>query len=435
MNGVVRPPGSDGQGSTARSLSGRPISNITQLIEEDLHTFNEGYFTFRFLAALAGSGKTTLLTYLHELTKTKPNYQGLFIAVQFQLSDLLTASSTQSFSIKLYCYILAQTFWELLHNQNLSSSVKNVAEHILNERLESFQFNQLKAANTSDDFYEYFKEYFTTSGVVFEKFLFYVISKVVAIEPKFPFVYLLDELDTLQEFYHKIKERRFVFKQLIRRAFQQYSSNIRILIYLVGTSNNVKGFINGDSILASLVDGCIIDLHGGYSNEFEMIRAKIDERIKGYYKGYKEFDKPWQEIKSISLAPANNLSKFCRDYAGSVLGIHGKYFEEAPEQGFEGNARQLVEAQCRQQWASYLNKAGYTLSAVPTTTVLAGHAFDCYVELLHNDNPVARAFGEAKNYELLSGHLQTFEQWLNDVIGKRLLISSYSADSRNAMRI
>ncbi|MEH2381255.1 MAG: hypothetical protein V7K27_20605 [Nostoc sp.] len=62
-----------------------------------------------------------------------------------------------------------------------------------------------------------------------------------------------------------------------------------------------------------------------------------------------------------------------------------------------------------------MSKSAYTLSVVSTTTVLSGHAFDCYVELLHNGTTVARAFGEAKNYELLSGHLQTFEKWLSDV--------------------
>lgn len=72
---VVRLPESEGEGSTARSLSGRPISNITQLLEDDLrHTFDEGYFTFRFVAALVGSGKTSVLAYLQELTKTKPTY-------------------------------------------------------------------------------------------------------------------------------------------------------------------------------------------------------------------------------------------------------------------------------------------------------------------------------------------------------------------------
>lgn len=112
---VVRPPGSEGEGSTARSLSGRQPSNITQLIEDDLsHTFDEGYFTFRFVAALVGSGKTSLLTYLHELAKTKPTYQNHSVVIQFQLSDIPMGSSSQSFSEKLYCHILADTFWELL---------------------------------------------------------------------------------------------------------------------------------------------------------------------------------------------------------------------------------------------------------------------------------------------------------------------------------
>ncbi|MEH2298967.1 MAG: hypothetical protein V7K88_07930 [Nostoc sp.] len=55
------------------------------------------------------------------------------------------------------------------------------------------------------------------------------------------------------------------------------------------------------------------------------------------------------------------------------------------------------------------------MSAVSTTTVFAGHAFDCSVQLLHNGSLIARAFGEAKNYELLSGHLQTFDKWLSDI--------------------
>jgi hypothetical protein len=115
------------------------------------------------------------------------------------------------------------------------------------------------------------------------------------------------------------------------------------------------------------------------------------------------------------LKPANNLRYFCQEYAGAVLKIHETYFEEAPEQVFEGNARELVEAKCKQKWASFLNKTAYTLDVKQTTAVLEGHAFDCYVELRHNGNCVARAFGEAKNYELLSGHLETFKQWLEDV--------------------
>jgi hypothetical protein len=78
------------------------------------------------------------------------------------------------------------------------------------------------------------------------------------------------------------------------------------------------------------------------------------------------------------------LREFCREYATQVLEIHEKYFKEAPEQVFEGNARQLVEVECKQLWEKYLKQAAYKLSVVSTTTVLEGHAFDCYVQLLHN---------------------------------------------------
>ena len=49
-----------------------------------------------------------------------------------------------------------------------------------------------------------------------------------------------------------------------------------------------------------------------------------------------------------------------------------------------------------------------------TTKIPKGHAFDCYIELLHNGSKVAIEFGEAKNYELLSSHLEIFNQWLHD---------------------
>jgi hypothetical protein len=99
----------------------------------------------------------------------------------------------------------------------------------------------------------------------------------------------------------------------------------------------------------------------------------------------------------------------------AMLKIHEKYFEEEPEKSFEGNARELVESQCRQEWKTYLNQKSYNLSPVSTTTILEGHAFDCYVELIHNGSTVARCFGEAKNYDLLSSHLATLGEWLEDV--------------------
>lgn len=413
---VVRPPGSDGEGSTAKSLSGRQVSNITQLLEDDLrHTFDDGYFAFRFVAAVVGSGKTSLLTYLHELTKTQPTYENHSVVIQFQLSDIQMGGSSQSFIDKLYCHILADTFWQLLHNVNLSPSVINVAEGILSDYLDKSEVAQLKAANKLMPFRNKFKHYIISNVYGFEEFFFEVVSSISSVDPRFSFVYLTDELDVLEKFHNEIQETRLLFKQLIRRAFQQFKSKIRLLIYLVGTSGNVGSFIAEDSVIKSLVGDLVINLNKGYSNEFDLIKAKIAERIKGAYKGYQDFNEAWQEIQNIRLNPANTLREFCQEYGSAILEIHEKYFKEAPEQLFEGNARELVEAQCKQQWVSYLSKYAYTLSAVSTTTVLAGHAFDSCVELLHNGSPIARAFGEAKNYELLSGHLQTFEEWLQDV--------------------
>lgn len=410
---VVRLPGSAGEGSTAKSLSGRKISNLTQLLEDDLsRTFDDGYFTFRFVAALVGSGKTSLLTYLHELAKTKPTYQNHSVVVEFQLSDVPMGNG---FKEKLYSHILAHTFYELLHNSNVLASVKNIAEQVLSDYLDNNQLPQLNATQNLMPFRNKFKKYIADSVDSLEQFLFYTISKVSAVDPNFSFVYLTDELDALAEFPNEIKETRLLFKQLIRRALgQEFGSKIRLLIYLVGTSNNVESFIAEDSVMESLLGDSVINLNKGYTNEFELIRKKIDERIEGAYKGYQKFAQAWQEIKDIPLNPANTLREFCQDYAGAVLEIHEKYFQEAPEQVFEGNSRQLVESQCRQQWTSYLSQRSYTLSAVSTTTVIARHAFDSYVELLHNGHCVARAFGEAKNYELLSSHLETFSQWLED---------------------
>ncbi|MDQ2096666.1 MAG: hypothetical protein QQW96_03345 [Tychonema bourrellyi B0820] len=409
---VVRLPGSEGEGSTAKSLSGRQISNLTELLKDDLrHTFDDGYFTFRFVAALVGSGKTSLLTYLHELAKTKPAYQKHSVVVEFQLS-VFDEFIGKGFKKELYSHILAHTFYELSHNKELLDSVKNVARKVLRDYLSDTEVTQLNAAQDLMLFRTKFKKSIADNVDSLEEFFFSIVSKVSAVDPNFSFVYLIDELDALVTSPDQIKETRLLFKQLIRRAKEKFGSKIRLLIYLVGTSNNVESFIAEDSVMESLLGESVINLNKGYINEFELIRNKIDERIKGAYKGYKNFSQAWEEIKDITLNPVNTLREFCQHYAGAVLEIHEKYFQEAPEQEFEGNSRQLVESKCRQHWASYLKQKSYTLSAFLTTKKIKGHAFDCYVELLHNGTCVARAFGEAKNYELLSSHLEKFNQWL-----------------------
>ena len=421
----VRLLGKEGEGyTTAKSLSGNSsISNITELLLDDLkHTFDDRFFTFRFVAALLGSGKTSLLTYLYELTTTQSNYEKHSVVVQFPLSDLRTVGSSHNFSIKLYCYILGDTFWQLIHNQNLLPEVKEVAKNILEE----FDAGSLLNIGTKEEiklnpFRSKFSKFFATSEVNFVELFFDVISQVREVDPRFTFVYLTDELDSLEKFPKDIEETRVIFRALLKQAVQKFGGSIPLLIYLVGTSDNVSSLIEGDPVLKSLVKESVINLSSGSNKEFMMIKKEIDERMKGAYKGYKNFNNAWQEMEHIFLKTAKNFREFCQYYSGKVLEIHERYFAEAEEQKFEGDARELVKVECQKMWGKYLKQKAYTLSAVETTKELQGkktgtkHALDCYVELLHNNRSIARAFGEAKNYKLIIEHLDDFSFWLDDL--------------------
>ncbi|MGD1806408.1 hypothetical protein ACP6PL_13350 [Dapis sp. BLCC M126] len=217
-----------------------------------------------------------------------------------------------------------------------------------------------------------------------------------------------------------MEEAHLIFENLLQRISDEYKSKIPVLIYLVGTKETFQLFIKEqNSVLETLITNKIISLGPGSEKEDKMIKEKIDEKFIGAYKGYKDFDFAWQEIQNIPLKKTENFRAFCQDYAGEVLKVHEKYFPETPEQKFEGYASGIVEAKCREEWGKYLKQKAYTLSTVETTKELQGkkgekHALDCYVELLHNGTQVARGFGEAKNYELLSSHLEIFSDWLKD---------------------
>lgn len=409
----IRPPGTDGKCSTAKSLSGRKISNLSELLDDDLkHCFDDGYFTFRFVAALLGSGKTYLLKYLYELINDKQTYRERSIVIYFELATLLNIGINQSFSIKLYSYILAKTFWGLVHNTNLSLEVKEVGEKILGELCSEDVKNRLTATKSEPNFINKFLAHFGDSKLSFEDVFFQIISEVSNVAPLFTFVYLIDELDALEKYPNHIQGTRSLFRALLKKALGQFNTRLRLLVYLGGTSNNLNNFIAEDSVIESHVRQLVITLYT-YTSEYEKIREKIDKRIEGAYKGYKDFSKAWEEIQNITIN-RNNLRDFCKDYASSVLEIHEKYFKEAPEQVFEGNARELVETKCREKWKRYLKQCAYTLDVASTTTSIGGHAFDCYVELKHNGKCVARAFGEAKNYELFIGHFDDFSKWLEE---------------------
>jgi hypothetical protein len=422
---TIRKPGTDGTGSTAISLSGREVNNLSQLLNDDIrHTFDDGYFTFRSVAAHLGSGKTTLLNYLRELIQTKPICSGHAVIVQFQFTDI---NQGPNYAQRLYCFILADWFWQLLNNKLLSIQVKEAAEKILKDYLDLQEVPELKSTESEHAFRNKCGRYLTKI-LVLEDFFFEVISAITAVDPSFVFVCLADELDGSAEFPNVISETRLLLKQLVRKAFDKYKSRIRILIYVVGAKHNLGKFIDDDDVMKSLVGNNVINLHTGSNEEFEFIKQNIQGIIKGAYKGYKTFNDAWVEIQAIEKNTAKNLREFCQDYGNALLQIHQKYFSEAPEQIFEGDSRKLVEAQCKLYWDNFLRKDSYSLSSVSTTTIKNGHAFDAYVELLHNNYPIARAFGEAKNYHLLTSHFDTFQQWLYDVQFKPITSGEHPPD-------
>ncbi|NES05376.1 MAG: hypothetical protein F6K22_22665 [Okeania sp. SIO2F4] len=409
---------------SANSLSGRPVSNITELLQDDIRqTFEEGYFTARFVTAVLGTGKTSLLTYLENLIIYEFDYKTNSVVIKIGLNKLekIPIDSSYNFQVKFYCYILSKTFWELTRNPELSSVRDEAIQFLKDFDAEPGLLDKLNREKINQDNLEsQFLTFFLNIRVDLAKLFLDLISQVNKIVPGFTFAYLIDELDSLTEFGNVEEDIQLIFKDLLKRIYDEYQSKIPLLIYLVGTSNRVRQIIEGNSVLESLIAENTIELYNCSEKEYKMIREKIDERFRGAYKGYKNFDLAWQEIQNIPLKKTKNLRVFYQDYTGEVLKIHEKYFQEAPEQKFEGDARGLVEAKCREQWDKYLKKKAYTLLTVDTTKSITGkktgekHALDCYIELLHNGEGVARGFGEAKNYELLSSHLRIFSEWLDD---------------------
>ena len=335
----IKPPGSDGEGSTARSLSGNIVANITQLLEDDLrHTFDDGFFTFRLVNAQLGSGKTSLLCYLHELAKTKSTYKKLSIVKFFRISDLISIGGEQSLTIKFYSHILGMTFWHLLNSSEIL--IQNKAKSILNEYLEPSEVVNLIATTNLIPFCSKYRKYFSTSGIIFEKFLFEVITQIIELEPRFTFVYLIDDLDHLKQEHDKFQEIQLLIKALIRTVYQDFGNKTRLMIYIAGTSETVIKFLS-DPVLKTLILNREIILHRPYKNEFEIIRNKIDERIRGAFQGYNKFDKAWQEIKNIEINPADHFRDFYKNYVTLLLEIYEKYFKEEPEKVFEGNAKEF----------------------------------------------------------------------------------------------
>lgn len=419
----VKEPGTGGGYCTAKSLSTAKVSNLTELLEDDLkHCFDNGFFTFRFISAHPGSGKTSLLNYLNELIKTREKFNGHCLTCTISLNDILSISGNNSFSVKLYSHILGDTFWTLLNLRNVRTDPAR--DSLLKSRFTDGEIGELRGAISSDrdDFDFKWNQLIETKSMNFESFFFKVIRDISNADPQFTFVYLIDELDALMADASFASYARSFFRSLINRAISPKENNgkIKLMIYLVGVSEDVVRFLQEDPALESRVAPTRVDLVMGRTDEFEKIKSTITGRIESAYHGCRDFSQAWQEINEIILnhgSDYRSLREFCQKYAWKVAAIHEKYFSsfDASYNLFENKARQLVEAEARKHWSQYLDNQAYTISTSSTTKILNNHAFDCYVELLHNGSCVARAFGEAKNYQLLSSHLKTFELWLQDV--------------------
>ena len=448
----VKQRGSEGKFNEAKSRSGRQISNITELLTDDLRYSFDGNFIFRFIAAAPGSGKTTLLDYLRELIEVDPKYRKHAIVVQFPFNELLSESGNESFGVKFYSYVLTRTFWELMRdtNTNLSNEIKEIAKKSLSRIIGDEEVAKLELkVNSEMDFTEQLGEYFAKKqSTNFKKRFFDTIKYFIQFDPQVTFVYLMDELDGLQTYQNYVQDARSIVRDLINEGLAG-GKNIRLMIYMVGVSDDVETFIKADQALYSRVSDSVINLVAYRREECEQIRTKIEKLIEAVYIGCNDFDRAWKEIKDIQLEPAHDygsLREFCKKFSEKVIEIHEKYFSHFDKSfnKFESRARQLVEIQAKNKWSEYLGdnltkevhkiepnqsylghttwekykgKGGYVILVAKTTTTIRGvkdHALDCYAELWHNNAPVAKAYGEAKHYPLTKEHIDTFYQWLNE---------------------
>jgi hypothetical protein len=422
----VKRPGEGAEGTKANSYSGKTIgkqiNNLTELLEDDLdYSFNKGRFVFRFITAIAGSGKSTLLRYLEELINLEQDICQHAILVHFQLqSKLKSPNNAQGFRNNFYGYILAETLWQVLRNQE----IKIVAEYVLTELLGNDLFIKLDEARDFEiGFLKKFNTFISTIDIDLEDVFLSVIRQVSEINSKYTFVYLIDELDdALRENEAQVQQIRSTFKLLVNNISRKYDDKIRLLIYIAGTSDLLRDFIISDPAIERRFSYYSIALGSGLIDEFSRIKKKIDKRIEGAYKGCEGFEKAHEQIQLIDNKlkyPGNLrvLGNYCRDYALSVREIYEEYFNDKSEKHFEGNTKQLsdfVESVCEKNWKNYLNsKSGYRLSMEKVPTNSDEHTFRCYAKLFRNEKIVARAYGGVRNYEVLSGYTDYFIRCLD----------------------
>ncbi|KAM3089714.1 TIR domain-containing protein [Phormidesmis sp. 146-35] len=410
--------------SASQKIIGKQLHTITDLLQDDLdYCFNKGRFIFRFIAAIAGSGKTTLFNYFRELIEVENGNFNRSIVVSFELPAKLRVSrNSQSFHNKFYSYILAETIWKILHDVE----IKTVGEYVLRELVGESSSELTQARDFDIGFLGKFNRFTKDIDVDLQNVFLDVIHRVKTADPRYAFIYLIDELDdALREDATQPQQMRAVLKSLTNRiSSREYNNEVRLLIYMAGTSDILNTLISSEAASERRFSTLSITLGPGLTDEFRKIREKIDTRIEGAYKNCEGFEGAFDKIKKIDEKIKSKLhgnmrvlGNYCRDYALEVLGIYQEHFIDKYENHFEGSGKQLkelIDVLCRSQWQEYLGQSNYQISFEKLTNDSNDHIFRCYAKLLKDGEVVASAYGGARNYELLSGYVDRFIQLLEE---------------------
>jgi hypothetical protein len=280
-----------------------------------------------------------------------------------------------------------------------------------------------------------FNRLFKDIDVDFQDVFLSVIRQISEINSQYAFVYLIDELDdALREDTNQSQQIRAVFKSLVNRiSSKEYNDEVRLLIYLAGTSDILRDFITSESASERRFSTLNITLGPGLADEFLKIREKINRRIEGAYKNCEGFEEAFCKVQGIDEKLKSKLHEnmrvlgnYCRDYALAALEIYEEYFSDKSENHFEGSTKELtnlVDSLCKSNWKDYLNKSEYQLRLEKITNNSDEHIFKCYAKLLKDGEIAASAYGGARNYELLSGYVDRFIQLLDE--------SNFKSDSHN----
>ena len=312
---------SEGLFCIAKSLSGKQVSNVTELLRDDLqYSFERRSFAFRFIGAKPGSGKTTIQSYLCQLIDAQSEYSKSAIIVKFRCGKLLAQAGEESFGVKFFIYALTQTFWEIMREDNtvLSQDIKLIAEKSLKRIIgDEKMFNLSRKTDDDVGYCEQLISYLFEKKTNFQDLFFSNLQYFKKNASSTTFVYLMDELDSLDSNLQYLQDFRVIMRELINEG-----KDFPMMVYVAGSDEFIVNFINPDEGLNRRVFPSIINLISYRKDECEKIKSKIKERIYDAYHGCQDFEIAWQEIQEIQLESTkhyNNLGEFCKSFAERII--------------------------------------------------------------------------------------------------------------------